>query len=209
LDAHEIYKRCQIMQDKLAILKYLERDKHIEKSKQYYIDLYNMWTDAGLQIAAVNSLVILIDECASADNVKVSFNSSSAPITYQDYLERLPIGPNPLRLGNGYQLLYASPILKNVKIYPQQIPLMQEQLAIIMPIVKSWKSHPVKYEYSLHIARFLMALARKDEAKEFFYIFENSGLSIEHYAEWMKEDYYCMKAEFEADKTSSRNSSSS
>lgn len=209
LDAHEIYQRSRLIQDKLAILKYLQRDKHIAKSKQLYIDLYNMLKDAGLQIDAVNALMILIDECGSASNVKIQLNPFMRPINYQDYLDRLPPGPEPLPLEDGYQLVYASYMPRAYKVYPQQVPLMEEQLKIVIPIVKSWKNHPVKYEYSLHLAHFLMALGRKDEAKEFFDDFENSGISIEHYADWMREDYIFMKAEFETDKASSGNGSSS
>lgn len=56
--------------------------------------------------------------------------------------------------------------------------------------------HPAKYEFSLHTALFLMALNRRDEAKEFYDLFCENKLSIDHYATWMKEDYYALTAEF-------------
>ena len=66
----------------------------------------------------------------------------------------------------------------------------------IIPIVKTWREHPAKYEFSLHIAHFLMALNRRDEANEFYEIFCQNKMSLDHYASWMKEDYYKLTEEF-------------
>lgn len=196
LDEYEIYQRGRLLQDKLAILKYLQRDQHIDKSKQIYIDLYNMYNDAGLQIDAINTLMILVDECGSPYNIKIQTNPFFAPVLYQDWIDSAPAGPEPQLLPNGYQLNYFRLQPISFRIYPLKDKVLEEYLNMIIPIVKGWYDHPAKYEFSLHIAHFLMALNRRDEAKEFYDIFCENKLSIDHYATWMKEDYYALTAEF-------------
>lgn len=196
LGVYEVYQRGRLLQDKLAILKYLQRDQHIDKSKQIYIDLYHMYNDAGLQIDAVNALIILVDECGSPYNLKIQTNQFFAPVLYQDWIDNAPEGPEPKLLPNGYQLNYYRIQPVEFIIYPLKAKVLEEYLNIIIPIVKGWRDHPAKYEFSLHIAHFLMALERRDEAKEFYDIFCENKLSIDHYAAWMKEDYYALTAEF-------------
>lgn len=188
------------MQDKLAILKYVQRDKHIDKSKQKYIDVYNMYNDAGLQIDAVNMLIILADECGSPYNLKVQIDQFSAPVIYQDWIDELSASPEPCLDSNGYQLNYARLLPHFCNVYPQKAEVIEEQLEVIMPIVKTWRDHPAKFEFALHIAHFLMALNRRDEAKEFYNIFCQNKLSLDHYTMWMKEDFYALTAEFEPQK---------
>lgn len=200
LNEHEIYQRGRLMQDKLAILKYVQRDKHIDKSKQKYIDVYNMYNDAGLQIDAVNMLIILADECGSPYNLKVQIDQFSAPVIYQDWIDELSASPEPCLDSNGYQLNYARLLPHFCNVYPQKAEVIEEQLEVIMPIVKTWRDHPAKFEFALHIAHFLMALNRRDEAKEFYNIFCQNKLSLDHYTMWMKEDFYALTAEFEPQK---------
>lgn len=196
LDAYEVYQRGRLLQDKLAILKYLQKDQHIDKSKQIYVDLYNMYSDAGLQIDAVNALMILVDECGSPYNLKIQTNPFCVPVLYQDWIDGAPAGPEPQLLPNGYQLYYFRLQPCIFKVYPLQDKVLEEYLNMIIPIVKGWYDHPAKYEFSLHIAHFLMALNRRGEAKEFYDLFCENKLSIDHYATWMKEDYYALTAEF-------------
>lgn len=200
LDEHEIYSRGGLVQDKLDILKYIQRDKHIDKSKQIYIDIYNMYNDAGLQIDAVNMLMILADECGSPYNLKVRIDPTSEPVIYQDWLDGLTEAPEPHAASNGYQLDYARLQPRFFGVYPQKANVIEEQLRVIMPIVKTWRDHPAKYEFSVHIAHFLMALNRRDEAREFYDILCQNRLSIDHYAMWMKDELYALTAEFEPDK---------
>ncbi len=196
LNPHEIYARGKLMQDKLAILRYLQREQHIDKSKQLYLDLYNMYNDAGLQIEAVNALMTLADECKSPYNILIQFHPFFPPIIYQDWLDKLPASPTPRKTGEDYRLSYTSVAPANVLIYPQKIDVMKEQLKIIVPIVKSWREHPAKYALSIHLSAMLLNLDCREEAEEFYNMFSKNRFSLDHYASWLQEEYYYLTAEF-------------
>ncbi len=196
LSSYEIFKKGKLLQDKLAILKYLQRDKHIEKSKQIYVDLYNMYNDVGLQIEAVNILMILINECGSPYNVMIRPNRFSAWTLYQDWIDSLPDEPDPQLLSGEYQLKYYQSQPEVDSFYPLAVEVMEECLNKIIPTVKRWHDHPAKYIISLQIAINLMRLGRKDDAKLFYDIFCENKLSIDHYDSGVKEDYYALTKEF-------------
>lgn len=195
LDPHEIFLRGRLMQDKLGILKYSEKSKHIEKSKQKYLDLYKTWKDAGFMIESINTLMILADECTSAYNVKVRFNPWMPLMLYQDVIDSIQNPPEPVLMDNGIELIYPMFMPSVFEIIPTNDKVLTDTLAIIMPEVEGWNNHPAKYEFALHLAHFLMALDRREEAKTFFEIFCECKLSLNHYASWVREEYYRMSQE--------------
>lgn len=195
LDPHEIFLRGRLMQDRLGILKYIEKSNHIEKSKQKYLDLYKTWKDAGFMIESINTLMILADECISAYNVQVRFNPWMPPMLYQDVIDGIQNPPEPVLMENGIELLYPMFMPKVIEIIPTNDKVLTDVLAVIMPEVESWNNHPAKYEFALHIAHFLMALDRKEEAEKFFKIFCECKLSLNHYASWVREEYSRMSQE--------------
>lgn len=195
LDPHEIFLRGRLMQDKLGILKYSEKSKHIEKSKQKYLDLYKTWKDAGFMIESINTLMILADECTSAYNVKVRFNPWMPLMLYQDVIDSIQNPPEPVLMDNGIELIYPMFMPSVFEIIPTNDKVLTDTLAIIMPEVEGWNNHPAKYEFALHLAHFLMALDRREEAKTFFEIFCECKLSLNHYAPWVREEYYRMSQE--------------
>ena len=167
LDAHEIVKRCRLLQNQLSVLKHVERECHISKSKEKYLNLHKTWMEAGFRIDATNTLMILADECMSSFNVVIQPAPWMPYFVHQDFLDMLSGGPAPQLMSNGFQLKYSKYIPDYFKVIPQKKDVLEEMLEILMPEVESWKSHPAKYEYSIHIAHYLMGLGRRDEAKKF------------------------------------------
>ena len=199
LDPREIYKYNGFMQDKLAILKLLERENHIENSKTLYMELYKMLNDAGLRIDATHVLMILVDECASASNIMVQLNPFMPPVTYLDFIEKSPEPPAPQVLTNGIQLNYYHLAFPNhIRIIPRYEGIISDNLAIIMEEVRKWQNHPAKWEQSVHIAHLLMCLNRRSEAEEFYGYFKDSKMSIEQYAAWFQDECRLLEAEFYA-----------
>ena len=199
LDAHEIVKRCRLLQNQLSVLKHVERECHISKSKEKYLNLHKTWMEAGFRIDATNTLMILADECMSSFNVVIQPAPWMPYFVHQDFLDMLSGGPAPQLMSNGFQLKYSKYIPDYFKVIPQKKDVLEEMLEILMPEVESWKSHPAKYEYSIHIAHYLMGLGRRDEAKKFYLIFKESKISIEQYALWMRQEVEILDAEFEVE----------
>ncbi|MDD4592742.1 MAG: tetratricopeptide repeat protein [Parabacteroides sp.] len=190
LDRHEIYSYHRFTLDKLGILKLLDREKHIENSESVYLDLYKTVYDAGLHITATNVLFVYIDECANPNNVLLLFNPFQPPITYQSFLESIPLPPPPDVLEDGIHLNYFHVGFNpHVCVVPLHRDKIEKHIGTIITEYHKWQNHPIKYEFSLHIAHFLVCLDRVEEAEPFYRFFVDSKVSINQFAAWMRDEY--------------------
>lgn len=198
LDAREIHMYYKLMLDKLYILKFIEKENHIQNSQALYLDIYKTLNDAGMRIDAIHVFMILVDECSSAYNVKIQLNPFMSPIIYQDYIDMLPIPPRPEMLQNGIQLKYYRLNFSiPIHVIPQYEQVIEEKLGVIMPEVRKWQNHPAKWEQSLHIAHLLMCLNRREEAKEFYGYFKAGKMAVGQYSAWFQDECRLLEAEFE------------
>ncbi len=191
LDRHEIYLYHQYTLDKLGILKLLDREKHIENSESIYLDLYKTVYDVGLRITATKVLFVYIDECANSNNVLLILNPFQPPITYQSFLESIPLPSPPVLLEDGIHLKYHDQIdfKQHVRIVPLHRDKIEKHIETIIDEYHKWKNHPIKLEFSLHIAHFLVCLDRVEEAEQFYRFFVDSKVSIKQFAAWMQNEY--------------------
>ena len=190
LDRHEIYLYHKYTLDKLGILKLLDREKHIENSESIYLNLYKTVYDAGLHITANNVLFVYIDECANSNNVLLMFNPFQTPITYQSFLESIPSPPPPDLLEDGIHLnYYHVGFNSHVRIIPLHRDKIEKHIGTIIAEYHKWQNHPIKLEFSLHIAHFLVGLDRVEEAEQFYRFFVDSKVSINQFAAWMQDEY--------------------
>lgn len=190
LDSHEIYSYHQYTLDKLGILKLLDRENHIDNNESIYLDLYKTLLDAGLHITATNVLFIYIDECANSNNVLLMLNPYQPPITYQRFLEGIPLPPPPELLQDGIHLSYFQVGFNpHVRIVPLNRDKIEKHIGTIITEYHKWQNHPIKLEFSLHIAHFLVCLDRVEEAEQFYRFFVNSKVSINQFAAWMQDEY--------------------
>ncbi len=196
LDSREIYLYHHFTLEKLGILKLLDREKHIENSESTYLDLYKTVYDAGLHITATNVLFVYIDECANSSNVLLS-KPFQPPITYQVFLESIPLPPPPEVLKDGIHLNYYSVNRNlNMGVIPLYRDKIEKHIGTIIAEYHKWQNHPIKYEFSLHIAHFLVCLDRVEEAEQFFQFFVDSKVSISQFATWMQDEYVELKRLF-------------
>jgi tetratricopeptide (TPR) repeat protein len=203
LDRHEIYLYHRFTLDKLGILKLLDREKHIENSESVYLDLYKTVYDAGLHITATNVLFVYIDECANPNNVLLLFNPFQPPITYQNFLERIPSPPSPNVSEDGIHLNYHRVALNlHVRIVPLHRDKIEKHIGTVIAEYHRWQNHPIKLEFSLHIAHFLVCLGRVEEAEPFFQFFVDSKVSINQFAAWMRDEYAELAMLFDEKKAS-------
>ena len=175
----------------------ISENRRIKRSREsgFSLTRYLLWC----VYDATNTLMILADECMSSFNVVIQPAPWMPYFVHQDFLDMLSGGPAPQLMSNGFQLKYSKYIPDYFKVIPQKKDVLEEMLEILMPEVESWKSHPAKYEYSIHIAHYLMGLGRRDEAKKFYLIFKESKISIEQYALWMRQEVEILDAEFEVE----------
>ena len=198
LGMHEIYLYHQYTLDKLAILKLLDKEQHIEKSESTYLELYKTLYDAGLHITAANVLFTYIDECSNPNNILVSLSHLDTPITYQEFLENIPSPPPPYLLEDGIHLNYFYLNLnENIEIIPQHRDKIEKYIEIIITDYHKWQNHPIKLDFSLHIAYILASLDRKQEAEGFYRFFVDSKISINQYVAWMQKEYAMLEQLFD------------
>lgn len=189
LDRHEIYLYRHFTLDKLGILKLLDREKHIENSELVYLDLYKTMYDAGLHIEAINVLFVYIDECANPNNVLLLFNPLQPPITYQSFLDSMPLPPPPNISEDGIHLNYHQVDFNLPGVVPLYRDKIEKHIETIIAEYHKWQNHPIKLEFSLHIAHFLVCLGREEEAEPFYRFFVDSKVSINQFAAWVQDGY--------------------
>lgn len=189
-----LYKNLMTM--KLGILKLVEGKKHIDQSKEIYIDLYHQLYDAGLHLDAVHVLMTLIDECSSSYNVLISHPFWPGAMHYSDYIANAIPVPDPILSPDGIHLQYFRLQVPDFfTVHPLKENIIKEHIDKIIEEFQSWKNHPFKIELSVEIARILVCIDRREEAKEFLLFFKNSGVSEMQMASWVREEIEALNAE--------------
>ena len=80
-------------------------------------------------------------------------------------------------------------------VQPLHENVIREHIDTIIGEFRNWRNHPFKVELSIEIARLLMCLDRRDDAKEFLQYFKDSGVSENHMAAWAKEEIAALEVE--------------
>lgn len=196
IEPYDRFKYMNLMTMKLGILKLVEGKKHIDNSKSIYVDLFRELYDAGLHLDAVRVLTTLVDECSSPYSVLIWCPFWSEAVYYSDFLERISPPPDPIPDPDGIHLQYCRVhIFPPFTIQPLHDDVIREHIDTIIAEFRSWKNHPFKVELSIEIAHLLMCLDRKNEAKEFFQFFKNSGVSVNQMASWAREEIAALEME--------------
>lgn len=187
--SYNILKYKALTEHKLFIYKLLQRDKHIELSTKLYMNHYNTLLSAGLRIEALYALMLYIDECASPDNILIMMPHWSNPILYSVFIENAAPPPSPYIDIDGIHLKYylLSPN-KGFTIIPLKKGVISEKIEIAINEWHQISEHPAKVDIGIHIAHFLMALEKKNEAREFYMYYKNSGVGKNQLADWMRDD---------------------
>lgn len=197
VEPYNMHLYRNLMKHKLSILKLVEGKNHIDRSKDTYISLYKQLYDAGLHLDAADILMTLIDECTSAYNVLIYRPFWLNAVYYCDYIANAPQPPPPEPDVDGLHLnYYRLGIAGPYAIKPLKVDVIEEHIDTLMSEVRSWKHHPFKVELSIGIARVLMCLERRDEAKEFYQIFKDSGMAETQMAAWARNSIAALEAEF-------------
>lgn len=193
LKPYEIYQYQRLMVNKLSILKLTEKEKHIENSKQMYLDLSKMLYDAGMHIMAVNIWMRLIDEAASGYNLEIQGQPGQPPMSLQEVMDKYAKPSAPKLLENGITLTYfrleIPPICKMTPLYKD---LIAEKIEFVIKEYDKWQNHPTKLELSMKIAHYMMCLGQGDRAERFFRFFEESRISERQYSAWHNEEYHIL-----------------
>ncbi len=200
VEHYNVYQYLTLMQHKLSILKILEGKEHIKKSKDLYIELYKELYDAGLHIDAVNVLMILMDESTSPYNTLIWGMFWSAPMYFSDYIANSQ-PPDPQYDPDGIHLRYYYLQIPEPSVYkPLQNDVIQEHIDDVIREFRTWKNHPVKVELSVGIARLLICIDRREEAREFIQFYGESGVSENHMASWLRDHIHAIEHELQVDR---------
>lgn len=192
------FKYLNLMMIKLGILKLIEGKQHIDNSKNIYVDLYKELYDAGLHLDAVRVLQTLVDDCSSPYSILIWRPFWPEAVYYSDFIEGASQPPDPLLDPDGIHLQYFQlQLTKPYAVRPLHDDVIREHIDKIMDEFRSWKNHPFKIDLSIEIAKNLMYLDRKDEAREFYLFFKNSGVSENQMASWIREDIKALETELE------------
>ena len=86
--------------------------------------------------------------------------------------------------------------LKNINMTTQMRDVMQEHLRMAIEREEQFKLHPATNECKLRIARYALFLDQRDVSRKYFAEFNESQISINHYARWLQEYYNVLANEF-------------
>lgn len=122
------------------------------------------------------------------------------PVYYCDFLDMLPDPPDPDSDEDGIHLNYFRAIIPPyTQVLPTKVELIEEYIDVIIDEFHLWKNHPFKLNLCIPIANILMSLGRRNEAKEFYKFFVDSGVSSRQFASWINDDIEMLKKEFEGE----------
>ena len=82
------------------------------------------------------------------------------------------------------------------KVMPIHREIIEENIDTIIDEYHSWANHPFKLDLCLGIGHMLMCLDRREEAKEYYELYKNSGHSESQLAAWARNDYHMLAVEF-------------
>ena len=68
-------------------------------------------------------------------------------------------------------------------------PVAAQYTFAAVEAVQRFGDHPQTWEYNLRIARYALFLGEKELARRFFRAFKDAGVSIQHYADWLRVYY--------------------
>ena len=200
IESTSIQEYKAVILQKLWVLKIIEGKKHIDKSKDLYVELSRYLFDAGLHLDAVSVLVSLIDECSSPENTLIWHATWPFPMYYCDYLDSIPPVLNPPLCEDAIHLAYMRTAIPSpLAIKPLKTDIASKYIGIVISEFRSWRNHPYKVDLSVEIARVLMYLNRRNEAKEFYDYFISSGAVESQMPSWMRDDIAALKNEFSND----------
>jgi hypothetical protein len=200
IESTSIQEYKAVILQKLWVLKIIEGKKHIDKSKDLYVELSRYLFDAGLHLDAVSVLVSLIDECSSPENTLIWHATWPFPMYYCDYLDSIPPVLNPPLCEDAIHLAYMRTAIPGpLAIKPLKTDIASKYIGIVISEFRSWRNHPYKVDLSVEIARVLMYLNRRNEAKEFYDYFISSGAVESQMPSWMRDDIAALKNEFSND----------
>ena len=202
------YKRNNLVRLKLGVLRIIEGSEHIDKSKDIYLAQYKSLNDAGLKIEAINMLIMLMDECTSAYNVRVTFYPldlgfilipqwSGSLSDFQDMM--LLTAPKPKILDDNIHVNYQNYIVgPNVPITPTHVDVIRKYIGTALEEFDELKDHPFKADMSVELAQLLIRIGgHDDEAQRMIDYFEKTHLSPNQFSAWFRLDYLMIKKDLE------------
>lgn len=189
LESNDVFIYEELITQKLGILKLLEGKEHIKKSKDMYLSLYNELYEKGLHIDAMCIMLILLDECQSPYNMEIINPYRFGRINYSDYIKKVPPAPIPLKAPDKIHLWYPHlTVPRDTTVIPLHIDVIKEHVDTVISEFRTWKHHPAKIDASIEIAHMLACLNRKEEAREFYQFYANSGVAPSQFAYWMQTE---------------------
>ena len=202
------YKRNNLVRLKLGVLRIIEGSEHIDKSKDIYLAQYKSLNDAGLKIEAINMLIMLMDECTSAYNVRVTFYPldlgfilipqwSGSLSDFQDMM--LLTASKPKILDDNIHVNYQNYIVRpNVPITPTHVDVLRKYIGTALEEFDELKDHPFKADMSVELAQLLIRIGgHDDEAQRMIDYFEKTHLSPNQFSAWFRLDYLMIKKDLE------------
>lgn len=212
-ESYCIYRQNELMKLKLGILRIVEGPKHLEKSKNIYLDQYEMLKNAGLKIEATYALLLLMDECTSSYNVKIQttqmmpmlgpqgFMIAYVPAWsgyFEDFIQgAINSAPPPTVLDDKIHVHYSQIEFNNpVNILPVHADIIKKYIDDVVKDFDSLKNHPSKIDMSIEIAHLCMAIGDHDEvAKRMFQYFKKANVNPRQFAAWFRFDVAVLEKE--------------
>lgn len=187
IEGFEIERYSHLMQYKLSIYKFLQKDEHIDKCKDVYVSLYETMKKAGNSVDAARIMLTLLDECTSPYNQIIKTPFFEKP--YYKFLEETYPTDEPRENIDGIHIDILEHIINGRFILlPQKNDVIKQYVFELSDEVESWWGHPVKYEMCFNLCRLFLGLNEKERAKRVFAIFKQSQIPLKSYSLWMQRE---------------------
>ena len=164
---YNTFRHIELIRRKLFILSIKDKENHIKRNLQQYLDLKLYMENQGLKVDAVNVGVQIVIDASNQDNVPMTNIMTGETIPYSEFVNNAPvIFPKTDGIFIIYEEVRPAPWV--VPSDPECVELIREYTVKAIEDIRGLQNHPIKAEISIKLIKPCLAMGMDAETKELY-----------------------------------------
>ena len=195
----DLKKRYYALKEIINVLKKLHEIKRLAPFGPFYDKIRNQLRSMGSEIDihllnlpgyCINEKCFWIKELAFLAKINENHH------VFQSVIQMLEdIRDIYYRRENYIEALLVNLDIVDEAIFQKNNPLAWKYIINTIDELQNFAGHPIEPEIFIRIAAYALSIERRDYALEYFNKFEASGVSIQHFADWVQGYYQVLRKE--------------
>lgn len=162
---YNTFRHIEMIRRKIFLLSVKDRENHIKKNLQQYLDLKLYMEDQGLKVDAVNVGVQIVIDASNKDSIPMTNLMTGETMSYSEFVNNAPvIFPKSDGIFIRYEEVMPDPW--GVPNDPKHVELIREYTVKAIEDIRGLQNHPIKAELSLKLIKPCLAMGMDAETKE-------------------------------------------